>query len=103
MELKLRMQLVKGNCDRGLNAKGKIKRSATDSFLDAGIRLLFQNLTPAFLRKVVSGCKVIPLFVGLKTIFEIEQLGEGSQRGREGGDSQNNTSQNPEIPSYRNF
>lgn len=87
VELKLCMQLVEGNYDRGLIAKGKLKRSATDSFLDTDIRLLSQILTPTFLRKVISGCKVRLLFVGLKTIFEVEQLGQGSQRGREGGDS----------------
>lgn len=43
------------------------------------------------------------VFVGLKTISEVEQLGQGSQRGKEGGDSQNNRSQNLEVPSSLNF
>lgn len=62
-EFKLCMQLVEGNCDRGLKANRKLKRFATDSFLDIDIRLLFQILTPAFLRKVVSERKVRLLFV----------------------------------------
>lgn len=103
IELKLYMQFAEINCHRGLNAKGKLKRSASDSFLYVDIRFLFRILTPAFLRKVVSGCKVRLLSVGLKTISEVEQLGQGSQRRREGGDSQNNRSQNLEVPSSLNF
>lgn len=96
------MQPVESNCDRKRNARRKLKRSATGPFPDirTDTRLLFQDpYTSTSLENSIRH-QVMLLFIGLKTKFEVQQLG---QRGREGEDSRNSRSQNPELPSSLNL